>query len=78
MAKFFFHLLNDENTWDQEGVELADDGEALRQGALAAREMAAQSVREGHLVLSHRIVVCADNNRTIGTIHFRDAVEIED
>lgn len=78
MRTFYFHLFNDEETWDREGIELSDETEALERATRAAREMAAQSVREGHLVLGHRIVVCAENNRTIGTIHFRDAVEITD
>lgn len=78
MRKFYFHLFNDEDIWDREGVELPDEAEALRRGETAAREMAAQNVREGRLVLGHRIVVCAENNRSIGTIHFRDVVEIQD
>ena len=78
MRKFYFHLFNDEDVWDQEGVELPDDAEAIRRGTTAAREMAAQGVRDGRLVLGHRIVVCAEDNRSIATIHFRDVVEIQD
>ncbi len=78
MRRFYFHLSNDEDVWDREGIELPGEAEALERATHAAREMAAQSVREGHLVLGHRIVVCAENNRTIGIIHFRDAVQITD
>lgn len=78
MRKFYFHLFDDEDVWDQEGVDLPNEAEALRMGETTAREMAAQSVREGCLVLGHRIVVCAENNRSVGTIHFRDVVEIQD
>ena len=78
MRRFYFHLFNDEEIWDREGIELADEAEALARGAHAAREMAAESVREGRLVLGHRIVVCMEDNRTIGTIHFRDVVAIAD
>lgn len=78
MRRFYFHLFNDVDVWDQEGVELPDSAEAIRRGTTAAREMAAQGVREGLLVLGHRIVVCAENNQSIATIHFRDVVEIQD
>ena len=78
MRRFYFHLFNDEDIWDREGVELPDEAEALRRGEIAAREMAAQNVREGRLVLGHRIVVCAENNRSISTFHFRDVVKIQD
>ena len=78
MRRFYFHLFNDVDVWDQEGVELPDDTEAIQRGTTAAREMAAQSVRDGRLVLGHRIVVCAENNRSIATIHFGDVVEIQD
>ena len=78
MRRFYFHLFDDENVWDQEGVELPDDAEAIRRGTAAAREMAAQGAREGRIVLGHRIVVCAENNRSIATIHFGDVIEIQD
>lgn len=77
MARFYFHLFNDEDIWDREGVELPDETVALRKGTEAAREMAAQSVRQGRLVLGHRIVVCAESNRTVGTIRFGDVVDVE-
>ena len=77
VERFFFHLFNDEDVWDREGTELPDEAEALRRGHAAATEMAAQSVREGRLVLGHRIVVCGENNRSIGTIHFGDVVEVK-
>ena len=78
MERFFFHLFDGQNVWDCEGTELLDEAEALRRGRDAATEMAAQSVREGYLVLGHRIVVCGENNRPIGTIHFGDVIEIRD
>ena len=40
--------------------------------------MAAQSVREGHLVLDHRIEVTDETGATVGVVHFRDVVEIVD
>jgi hypothetical protein len=76
MPRFYFHLFNDMDVRDEEGVELPNDAAALQRAAFSAREMAAQSVREGRLVLDHRIEVANDHGDTIGTVHFGDVVEI--
>ena len=78
MPTYYFHLFNSETIWDTEGVVLPNDAVAVQKAAVAAREMAAESVREGRLVLDHRIVVCAENNKSVGTVHFRDVVQVED
>jgi hypothetical protein len=44
---------------------------------MEARNMAAESVREGHLILDHRIVVCAEDGNQVGVIHFRDDVAVQ-
>ena len=78
MPRFYFHLFNDMTAMDEEGTELPDESAANSQAIMNAREMAAQSVREGHLVLSHRIDVANQSGDTIATVHFRDAVEVRD
>lgn len=78
MPRYYTHLFNSETVWDEEGQVFPNDAVALQHGARTAREMAVQSVREGRLVLDHRIVVCAENNQSVGTIHFRDVVKVED
>jgi hypothetical protein len=40
--------------------------------------MAAESVREGRLVLDHRIEVTDESGTAIGTVRFRDVVAIQD
>lgn len=40
--------------------------------------MAAESVREGHLVLDHRIEVTDKTGATVRVVHFGDIVEIVD
>ena len=45
--RFDFHLFNNKDICDREGVELPDEAEALRRGETAAREMPSQCVREG-------------------------------
>lgn len=76
MAHFYFHLFNDVVSRDDEGLELTDVAAAMRHAAASAREMAAQSVREGHLVLDHHIDVTDDEGAMVGTVHFRDVVEV--
>lgn len=77
MPHFYFHLFNDETILDQEGVDLPDKAVAIEKACKAAREMAAESVREGRLVLDHRIDVADDSGATVATIRFRDAVQVE-
>lgn len=77
MPRFYFHLFNHDTVWDGEGTELSTQAEALEHAANVAREIAAESVREGRLVLDHRIVVCSENNKSIGAVHFSDVVEVK-
>ncbi len=77
MPRFYFHLYNDETIHDDEGTELPNETVALESAARMAREMAAQNVRDGRLVLAHRIEVRAQNDTPVGTIHFRDVVRVE-
>lgn len=76
MPRFYFHLFNDVTSLDEEGVELPDDAVAMQRAATNAREMAAQSVRDGHLVLSHRIDVGNEAGDNIGTVRFGDVVQV--
>jgi hypothetical protein len=76
VPQYYFHLFNDETVLDKEGAQLPNAAVALQNAAKMAREMAAESVREGRLVLAHRIEVTDDTNHEIGTVHFRDVVDI--
>jgi len=76
MPRFYFHLFNDVTCRDEEGAELPNAVVALQRGALLAREMAAESVKDGHLILDHRIEVTNEHGDRIGTIHFSDVVEV--
>ena len=77
MPRYYFHLYNDAEILDHEGLELPNQAIALQRAADAAREMAAQSVRDGRLVLDHRIVVCDQGGTEVGTVYFRDVVQVE-
>ena len=41
-----------------------------------ARQMAAESVKQGQLILDHRIDVTNEHGDRIGTLRFSDVVEI--
>jgi hypothetical protein len=76
VPRYFFHLFNDETALDREGRELHNDADALHQAAAEARNMAADSVAKGHLVLNHRIDVTSENGGKVGTVRFRDVVKV--
>jgi len=77
MPRYFFHLHNDIEILDEEGRECADLDIARREAFSEAREMAARSVREGHLKLSHSISVTDSAGETVVIATFGDAVRIE-
>ncbi len=76
MPRFYFHLHNDIDSFDEEGRELPDV-EAAREAALReARCMAAESVRQGHLDRAHYVAVTDENGDTLFSTTFREAVRI--
>lgn len=77
MARFYFHLFNDLTSIDEEGVDLPNVAAAMERAIAYAREMAAESVREGHLVLDHRIDLANDARQTIETVYFGDVVRVK-
>lgn len=79
MPRYYMHIYNDVDTTDEEGADFADDQCALDRAVAEARGLAAESVRHhGHLILSHRIDVMEGSDRMIGSVYFRDVVEIID
>ena len=76
MPRYFFDIFNAEVVSDEEGIPLADDREAMRRAVIEARELAAESVRNGHLVGSHRVEVLDEQRERIGVVRFDEAVAI--
>ena len=74
--RFFFHRYNDVITMDDEGIELADRGAALRRARDEALTMAAESVRTGHLNLSHFIEVMDEGQSVIDRVSFSEVIAI--
>jgi hypothetical protein len=66
MPRYFFHLHNDIDALDEEGVELVDLD--------AARARARHSV---HLVLDHHIDIADESGAILETVRFGDVVTVE-
>jgi hypothetical protein len=77
VPRFYFHLHNDCDFPDHEGQEFPNAAIALQRAIIEAREIAAQAVRNGRLVLDHRIDVADENGEIVGKVHFRDVVQVE-
>lgn len=78
MPRFYFHLYTDSTSCDDEGKEFPDLPAAWQQALTYARDMAAVTVREGYLNLSHRIDVADKAGEVLATLSFRDVVQIKE
>jgi hypothetical protein len=76
MARYFFHLHNDVETRDEEGVELPDLTAARRVAEHEARTIAAESVAHGRLCLGHSIEVADESGATVLVVRFGEVVEV--
>ena len=76
MPRYFFHLYDDLDVLDEEGLELADLAAAEGAGLQNARDMAAESVKNGHLTLHHRVEIADEQGKVLKTISFADVVAI--
>lgn len=77
MPRFYFHLHNDEDASDEGGRELPDLEAARGYAVSMARfEVAEAAKRDGQIFLSHRIDIADEDGTVLGTVHFRDAVQV--
>jgi hypothetical protein len=77
MPRYFFNLYNDLTSIDEEGTELPDLSAAEARGRSNARIMAAESVKEGHLTLHHRIEIADEDGAVLKIIPFSEVVAIQ-
>jgi hypothetical protein len=78
MPRFYFHLINDLDVSDYEGVELPDLNSAREVARCNIRMLMGQVLKdEGRINLSHRIEIEDDHGRVVETMWFRDAVQVE-
>jgi hypothetical protein len=76
MPRYFFHVLNDIDARDEEGQELDNLAMAHLKAVDFARDLAAASVQQGRLNLTHRIDVENEAGEVLVTVTFAEAVEI--
>ena len=78
MPRFYFHLFNDENVPDKEGEICDDANAAIEAGKGMARDMAAESVRQGHLTRHHRIEVADEEGNIVANLRYGDVVAVSE
>jgi hypothetical protein len=71
MPRYFFHT---EEDWAQEPVELPDDASARNYAMRAARELLAEAVLQGRLILHETIIAHSEDGRHLFTITLGEAV----
>ena len=78
MPRYFFHLHNDVDAPDPDGVELLNLEEARAMALRNARFTAAETLKDaGHFIGDHRIDIEDEKGTVLDTVYFRDAVKIE-
>ena len=76
MPRYFFHVVDDLDTVDHEGLELPNI-EAAKAGAVeAARALICETVKDGHIALDHWIDIQNEAGVVLETVLFRDVIEI--
>ena len=76
MPMYYFNVYNDDTTLDEEGAELADEHAARAYAVKAVRSLAADTVRQVHLVGHHRVECVDKDQNPVGEARFDEAVEI--
>jgi hypothetical protein len=77
MRRYFFHLYNDVDAPDQEGMDYSDLDAAKRAAAENIRFTMAETIKEqGSIDMSHRVDIEDEQGAVLATVYFRDAVEI--
>lgn len=78
MPRYFFHLHNDVDAPDPDGLDLDNLDEARDFALRQARFTAAETIKEaGHFIGDHRIDIEDENGTVLDTVYFRDAVKVE-
>jgi hypothetical protein len=69
MGRFYFHLREgDELIPDEDGQDLPDVSEALREALLTARELLAEAIKSGKEQVPDALVVVDETGRAIETV----------
>jgi hypothetical protein len=76
MPTFRFHVHNDIDASDDEGLELPNLADAHLKAIDFARDLAAHAVRQGRLDLRHRIDIEDEAGNVLLKVTFAEAVEL--
>ena len=77
MPRYFFHVYNDEITYDEDGAEIPDDSAAREWAKRAILGLAAESIkRHRHLVLHHKIVIADSAGNDVDSVEFGEAIQV--
>ena len=77
MPRYFFHVHDDLDTEDHEGLDLRDLAAAEAGAVHSARSLMCDTLMQGRLNLNHRIDIENEGGTVLSTVRFGDAVEIE-
>jgi hypothetical protein len=78
MPRYYFHLHNDLDVPDEEGVELTDVDAAREYAERNAVFTMAETLKEsGRLNLRHYVDIQDEQGKVLATVRFRDVVSIE-
>ena len=79
MPRFYFHLYDNLDVLDDEGIELPDLEAARAHAVRCARVTFAETAKdEGRVVLHHRIDIADEERAVLETVPFGDAVRAEE
>ena len=78
MPRYYFHLYNDINVRDEEGMVLPDVSLAVAEAIRSVRSLASAEIVQGRLRLSDRIEIADESGTIVSAVAFRDAITIED
>jgi hypothetical protein len=77
MPRYFFHIHDDIELRDDEGLELPDAEAAHKQALAGVRDMMCDQMRKGRLSLRHWVEVEDESGNSVLKLTFGDAVTIE-
>ena len=79
VPRFYFHLHNDMDVTDVEGIELPDLAAARALAVQQARVTFAETAKEtGRIVLHHRIDIADEGGAILVSVKFGEAVKVEE
>ena len=77
MPHYFFHIIDDLHTADDEGAELGDLAAARGHAIASARVLMCETLtQDGRINLAHRIDIEDEARRVVDSVAFEDAIDI--